>query len=159
MQKYQEDLVRAWTDYAAGRIDEKALKGRSAGFGIYQQRDLNAMMRLRRTGGIVTSADLADLARIMRRFAIPFIHLTSRQDLQFHGVRPADVPAVLAACEDAGFPFRGGGGDTFRNAIVSVNSGLCQGCGACNVACRTGAIDLRGFTNAQILKEVDALCL
>ena len=124
MQIFQENLVRAWTDYAAGRIDEKTLKGQSAGFGIYQQRDLNAMMRVRRTGGIVSAADLTALAQIMRRFAIPLIHLTSRQDLQFHGVRPADVPAVLEACEAASFPFRGGGGDTFRNVIVSRNSGL-----------------------------------
>ena len=46
-----------------------------------------------------------------------------------------------------------------KRMAASVNGGLCQGCGACNVACRTGAIDLLGFTNAQILKEVDALCL
>ncbi len=46
-----------------------------------------------------------------------------------------------------------------KRRAAKVNGGLCQGCGACNVACRTGAIDLLGFTNAQILKEVDALCL
>ena len=46
-----------------------------------------------------------------------------------------------------------------KRKAARVNAGLCQGCGACNVACRTGAIDLLGFTNAQILKEVDALCL
>ena len=40
---------------------------------------------------------------------------------------------------------------------AKVNSGLCQGCGACTVACRTGAIDLLGFKNNQILEEVDAL--
>jgi len=48
---------------------------------------------------------------------------------------------------------------TVRRKVAHVNAGLCQGCGACNVACRTGSIDLLGFTNAQILKEVDALCL
>ena len=46
-----------------------------------------------------------------------------------------------------------------KRKVAHVNSGLCQGCGACNVSCRTGAIDLLGFTNAQILREVDALCL
>jgi heterodisulfide reductase subunit A len=42
--------------------------------------------------------------------------------------------------------------------VAKVNAGLCQGCGCCTAACRTGAIDLLGFTNLQILKEVDALC-
>jgi heterodisulfide reductase subunit A len=43
--------------------------------------------------------------------------------------------------------------------VAFVNSAICQGCGACAAACRSGSIDLLGFTNAQILEEVDALCL
>ena len=41
--------------------------------------------------------------------------------------------------------------------VAQVNSGLCSGCGACSPACRTGCIDLLGFTNKQLLEEVDAL--
>jgi len=51
------------------------------------------------------------------------------------------------------------GGKTVKRRLAEVNTGLCQGCGACACACRAGAIDLSGFTNAQILMEVDALCL
>ncbi len=43
--------------------------------------------------------------------------------------------------------------------VATVNAGLCQGCGACSVACRDGAMNLKGFTNEQILAEVEALCL
>jgi len=50
-------------------------------------------------------------------------------------------------------------GKTVERLVANVNSGLCQGCGACTPACRPGAIDLQGFTNDQILEEVDALCL
>jgi len=49
-------------------------------------------------------------------------------------------------------------GGRVQRKVARVNTGLCQGCGCCSAACRTGAIDLLGFTNLQILKEVDALC-
>ena len=42
--------------------------------------------------------------------------------------------------------------------IAVVNEAVCQGCGACTVACMSGAMDLRGFMNKQIMAEVDAIC-
>ncbi|MDR0875180.1 MAG: CoB--CoM heterodisulfide reductase iron-sulfur subunit A family protein [Clostridiales Family XIII bacterium] len=51
----------------------------------------------------------------------------------------------------------GGNSKKVMRPIAVVNAGLCQGCGACTVACRTGAIDLLGYRNRQILEEVDAL--
>ncbi|MFI3172884.1 MAG: CoB--CoM heterodisulfide reductase iron-sulfur subunit A family protein [Eubacteriales bacterium] len=42
--------------------------------------------------------------------------------------------------------------------IAVVNNALCQGCGACTVACPSGCMDLQGFSNRQILAEVDAIC-
>ncbi len=42
--------------------------------------------------------------------------------------------------------------------VAEVNPAVCQGCGACTVTCPSGAMDLKGFTNRQILAEVDAIC-
>ena len=42
--------------------------------------------------------------------------------------------------------------------VASVNEAVCQGCGACTGACMSGAMDLKGFMNKQIMAEVDAIC-
>ncbi|MBR3996739.1 MAG: CoB--CoM heterodisulfide reductase iron-sulfur subunit A family protein [Clostridia bacterium] len=42
--------------------------------------------------------------------------------------------------------------------VASVNPAVCQGCGACTVTCPSGAMDLHGFSNRQIMAEVDAIC-
>ena len=47
---------------------------------------------------------------------------------------------------------------TKMRRVAVVNEAVCQGCGACTVACMSGAMDLKGFTNKQIMAEVDAIC-
>lgn len=42
--------------------------------------------------------------------------------------------------------------------IASVNEAVCRGCGACTVVCPSGAMDLLGFSNQQIMAEVDEIC-
>ena len=42
--------------------------------------------------------------------------------------------------------------------VSQVNPAVCQGCGACTVSCPSGAMDLKGFTNREIMAEVDAIC-
>ena len=54
--------------------------------------------------------------------------------------------------------FRGPNRTTLIRRVAQVNPAICQGCGACTVACMSGAMDLKGFSNKQILAEVDAIC-
>ena len=41
--------------------------------------------------------------------------------------------------------------------VAKVNEALCKGCGACSAACLSGAIQVKGFTDGQILVAIDAL--
>ncbi len=51
-------------------------------------------------------------------------------------------------------------GPEFRGTkrVAVVNEAVCQGCGACTVTCPSTAMDLKGFSNKQIMSEVDAIC-
>lgn len=53
--------------------------------------------------------------------------------------------------------FRGPNRTTLSRRVSQVNSAMCQGCGACTVTCPSGAMDLLGFSNKQIMAEVDAV--
>jgi heterodisulfide reductase subunit A len=46
-----------------------------------------------------------------------------------------------------------------RRGIMAaqINQALCKGCGACVAGCRSGALDLQGFTDAQIVAAISAL--
>lgn len=113
-----DPLVNAIKAYAEGTIDWPALKKTSAGFGIYRQKNGNFMMRLRRTGGFTTPSDLQTLAKLMSKWNVPRLHLTTRQDYQLHDVSADQLNDILAYCCEHNFPFLGGGGDTFRNVYL-----------------------------------------
>ncbi len=46
-----------------------------------------------------------------------------------------------------------------QRAVTAINPALCQGCGTCVAACPAGAITGTGFSNEQILAQIDGLLL
>ncbi len=43
--------------------------------------------------------------------------------------------------------------------VTEINAALCQGCGTCVAACPAGAISGTGFSNEQILSQIDGLLM
>jgi heterodisulfide reductase subunit A2 len=44
-----------------------------------------------------------------------------------------------------------------KRIVAEVIAGVCTGCGNCTAVCRMSAIDLEGFSNRQIMEEIESL--
>jgi len=97
-------------------------------YGVYAQKQEGFFMqRVRVPGGRIGASHLRALAQIAMRFTPEAgLHLTTRQDIELHGVREADVLTVQTQLHEAGLSFVGAGGDSLRNITVC---GQCEKCG------------------------------
>jgi sulfite reductase beta subunit-like hemoprotein len=85
------------------------------------------LQRVRIPGGRLTGPQWRALAEIARRFTPETpLHLTTRQDIEIHDLRPQQVPAVQQALAEAGLSTLGAAGDAVRNIVVCP----CCGTGA-----------------------------
>jgi heterodisulfide reductase subunit A len=44
-----------------------------------------------------------------------------------------------------------------KEKVAVINEALCKGCGACVSSCVCGAINIKGFSDTQILAAIDAV--
>ncbi len=118
------ELKNSVDKYVAGEIQYPGLKKVSAGFGIYATRDGQFMTRVRQVGGEFTATKLGLLADIMDQNGVEFAHISTRDSIQLHGVPAERIYDIVRTCTGNGMPFKGGGGDTYRNPLVSPLSGI-----------------------------------
>jgi len=97
--------------------------------GLYEQAQAGRwMQRVKITGGRVTAPQWRALAAIARGFTprTP-LHLTTRQDLEFHDLSAGQVPPLQRALEEVQMTGLGACGDTIRNVTVCPCSGVAAG--------------------------------
>ena len=104
--------------------------------GIYPQKQGGDafMMRVKVPGGVLTPAQTKVIGKIAVDFAngpIPnphfgnnFLDLTTRQDVQMHWLKMADIPEVWRRLEEAGITTVQACGDSARNVLCCPVSGL-----------------------------------
>jgi len=111
----------------AGRRDPEDFKRFRLENGVYGIRgapDLH-MVRVKVRFGRITPEQLEAVADIADRFTPNRrIHLTTRQDIQFHHVRRRDVPRVLAHLARVGLTTREACGNTVRNVTACPLAGI-----------------------------------
>ena len=89
-----------------------------------QQQDHVFMVRVRIPGGVLPTAQARGLARLARSYGPDWLHLTTRQNIEFHWVEDRRVPELLREVERAGLTTRSACGHTMRNVMCSEYAGL-----------------------------------
>ena len=113
--------------YLAGEIESVKFKSVRVPMGIYEQRkDGTYMVRVRCAGGYISPTQLKKVALIARKHNASPIHITTRQELQIQNVELNETLIILYELLDAGLASRGGGGNTVRNIMASVDAGVAQ---------------------------------
>lgn len=82
-------------------------------------KDWMFMVRVRTPGGILTGAQYLALDAIAGRFADGTLKITTRQGIQFHGVRIADLKPAIAAINAALMTTYAACGDVVRNVMTT----------------------------------------
>lgn len=97
--------------------------------GLYPQRQEGLwMQRVRVPAGRLEPAQWTELAAIVRRLTPGEpLHLTTRQDVEIHGLSAEAVPTAQSLLRQAGLTGLGSCGDTTRNVTVCPCSGLAAG--------------------------------
>jgi sulfite reductase (NADPH) hemoprotein beta-component len=114
--------------FERGEISADAWRGFRLLHGTYGQRqegDLS-MLRVKIPQGVLEAAQLRALAEVADRFSRGFCHLTTRQNVQFHFVRLADVEPAMRVIADAGITTKEACGNSVRNITCCPRAGVAR---------------------------------
>ncbi len=97
--------------------------------GLYRQIQEGLwLQRIKVPGGRLTAKQWRTLADLVETCEPETpLHLTTRQDIELHNLRPADISAVQESLAAAGLTCLGAAGDTYRNIVVCPCSGALAG--------------------------------
>lgn len=112
-------------DFHQGKIEPVKFKGNRVPMGIYEQRkDGTYMVRIRCTGGFISPEQLKQVALTAQSHHSTLLHITTRQEIQIHHISIDQVKTILPELQAVELSSKGGGGNTVRNFLVDVNSGI-----------------------------------
>src|SRR5438270_5058497 len=111
--------------YLAGELTDDQFRAVRLRRGIYGQRQANVhMVRTKVPGGMVTSNQVRQLARVADEFGGGRAHLTTRQNVQYHFVPLRQVADLLPMLADARLTTREACYNTVRNVTACPFAGL-----------------------------------
>ena len=121
-----EQLRRLTGQFQRGEISAARYQAFRVPQGVYEQRESGTfMLRARLAAGILTPGQMRVAAKVAQRYGDGTLHLTSRQDLQIHGVKVEGIYPAVASLAEGGLSTKGGGGNTVRNIAGCYLAGVC----------------------------------
>jgi len=110
-----------------GKVDPEDFKRFRLQQGIYGQRqDDVQMVRTKLSTGRMTTEQLLCLSDFADKYSNGILHVTTRQDFQFHFVKLEDVSKGLQDLADYGLTTREACGNTVRNVTACHKAGTCK---------------------------------
>jgi sulfite reductase (NADPH) hemoprotein beta-component len=112
--------------YERGELGADAWRAFRLVAGTYGQRQPGdaSMLRVKVPQGILLAAQLEALAEVAVRYSRGFGHVTTRENVQLHFVKLADVEPAMRVLADAGLTTREACGNAIRNITGCAYSGV-----------------------------------
>jgi ferredoxin-nitrite reductase len=82
------------------------------------------MARLRIPGGVLSTFQLREIARVSAELTTGYVQITTRANFQIRLIQPKDAPEVLRRIQSVGLHTRGAGADNIRNLTANPTAGI-----------------------------------
>ncbi len=122
-----EHFEQLLQNYLNGQIDHTRFMSERLLLGVYGQRQEGlCMVRTKVPGGRLSPRQILGYAEGLAQFSNnEAVHITTRQDIQFHDVPLEQTPALLRLLASYGISSREAGGHTVRNVTGCPMAGVC----------------------------------
>jgi sulfite reductase beta subunit-like hemoprotein len=114
--------------YRHGQMSDDEFRPVRLSYGLYYQLDHTShMQRVKLPGGLMTLAQVNELADIADEFARGVLHVTTRQDVQMHWIDLGKVVEIYERLHAVGISTRGACSDSVRNVTGCIHAGTWPG--------------------------------
>lgn len=111
----------------AGQVEETLFTEFRLRHGVYGQRDdRSQMIRVKIPFGGLTAVQLEMLADVAEEFSDNIIHITTRQDVQYHYVDINNTPELMRRLASVDITTKEACGNVVRNVTACPLTGVCQ---------------------------------
>ena len=121
-----DEFVDKLERFERGEIAPEAFRAFRLTRGVYGQRqDAEQMLRVKIPAGLLGPEQLEALADVADRWGKGLGHVTTRQNVQFHFLKMADVEAAMRRCDEAGLTTRDACGNSVRTMTACEVAEVC----------------------------------